>query len=136
MKKAGLMLMLTVLLAGCAGQQLAMLEAMNDPPAVNPGDEAMVSVRVIDRKGVVDEVTATVMEYRDMVIQLNDEGEQGDIVAGDGVWSYRFSVPYEAPTGEYHWEFNAYDSSGHPVSIMTKEGEEAPLTAETVVEVM
>ncbi|MHC4843214.1 MAG: choice-of-anchor X domain-containing protein [Planctomycetota bacterium] len=134
MKKAGLILMMLVFMSGCAGQRLEMLDAKVDPAELAPGDESIISVKVIDTKGVVAAVTATVREYPEVVMDLNDNGQQGDTVAGDGVWSIAFNIPYEAPEGQYNWDFEAFDADGNPVKITTKEGSEKPLIAEALIE--
>jgi len=136
MKKIGLILMVLVVSTGCAQQRLAMMDARSDPAKLSPGDESIICVRVIDTQGVVAAVTATVREYRAISLDLNDSGEEGDKVAGDGVWSIAFDVPYEASAGEYNWDFEAFDANGNPVKVTTKEGGEEPLTAEASIEVV
>jgi len=112
------------------------MDAMSDSAKLSPGDESIICVRVIDTQGVVAAVTATVREYRAISLDLNDSGEQGDEVAGDGVWSFAFDVPYEASAGEYNWDFEAFDADGDPVKVTTEEGGEEPLIAEASVEVV
>ena len=136
MKKTGLIFMVLAVCTGCARQQLAMMDARSDPAKFFPGDETIVSVRVIDTQGVVAEVTATVREYRPISLDLNDRGERGDKVAGDGVWSSGFEVPGDASAGQYNWDFEAFDANGDPVKVTTEEGSEEPLTAEASVEVV
>jgi hypothetical protein len=125
-----------VLGAGCARQRLAMMDARSDPAKLSPGDEGLICVRVIDTQGVVAAVTATVREYPTMIVDLNDSGEEGDKVAGDGVWSFAVEVPGAALAGVYNWDFDAYDANGNPVKVVTKEGAEESLTAETAVEIL
>lgn len=136
MKKTGLILMVLVVSAGCAQQQLAMMDAKSEPGKFAAGARTIVSVRVADTEGVVAKITATVREYTAFVLDLNDGGEDGDKVAGDGVWSVSFDVPYEADAGEYHWDFEAFDADGDPVKVTTDEGDAVPLTAEAAVEVV
>lgn len=136
MKKTGLILMVLVVSTGCAQQRLAMIDARSDPAKLTAGDESIICVRVIDTQGVVAAVTATVREYRAIILDLNDSGEEGDKVAGDGVWSFAFEVPYEASAGEYNWDFEAFDANSDPVKVTTEEGGEEPLTAEASVEVV
>ena len=71
MKRLGLILLILVLISGCAGQRLEMLDAKVDPAELAPGDESVISVKVIDTKGVVTAVTATVREYPDVTLDLN-----------------------------------------------------------------
>jgi hypothetical protein len=133
MKKTGLILMVLVVSAGCAQQRLAMIDARSDPAEFSPGDETIVSVRVIDTQCVVAAVTATVREAPSIILDLNDSGEEGDKVAGDGVWSLAFDVPGGAGAGQYNWDFEAFDSNGDPVMVTTADGGAEPLTAEASV---
>ena len=135
MKKTGLILMVLAIVAGCAQQRLAMMEARSEPATVSPGDDSVVSVKVIDKEGVVAAVTATVREYTFISLDLNDSGENGDAVAGDGVWSSAFEIPGEADSGEYHWDFEAFDANKDPVKVTTDAGDEEPLAAEATVTV-
>ena len=134
MKKAGLILMVLVLIIGCAGQRLLMMDAATDPVKVSPGDVATVRVKVVDTKGVVASVTATVREAPEIVLDLNDNGEEGDKVAGDGIWSMDIDIPWDAPAGMYNWDFEAFDADRVPVYIKV-EGKETQLTAEAEVQV-
>ena len=134
MKKTGLILMVLVVSTGCAQHRLAMMDAGSEPAKFSPGDETIVSVRVIDTQGVVAEVTAAVREERTISLDLNDSGDEGDEVAGDGVWSITFDVPYEADAGQYNWDFEAFDAYGNPVKVTTERGGEEALTAEASVE--
>jgi hypothetical protein len=112
-----------------------MTDARIDPAQLSGGDETILSVRVIDTQGVVAEVTATVREAPDIILDLNDSGDEGDKVAGDSVWSIAFDVPGGAPAGEYNWDFEAFDTNSDPVKVTTADGGVEPLTAEAPVEV-
>jgi hypothetical protein len=133
MKKTGLILIVLVVINGCAQQRLAMMDARSDPAEFSPGDETIVSVRVIDTQCVVAEVTATVREAPSISLDLNDSGEEPDKVAGDGVWSLAFDVPGGAGPGQYNWDFEAFDADGDPVMVTTEAGGTEPLTAEASV---
>jgi len=136
MKKTGLFLLIIVVIIGCSQTRLAMMDAGIDPAKLSPGDELIVRVKIVDTKGVVTLVKATVLEYRELSLELNDSGMNGDELANDGVWSLATAVPYEADPGEYHLEFEAFDVSGTAVKVITKEGSEVPLSAEVSVEVL
>ncbi len=132
----GVAVVVLALGAGCARQRLAMMDARSDPAKLSPGDEGLVCVLVLDTQAVVAAVTASVREYPTMVVDLNDNGEEGDKVAGDGVWSFAIEVPEAASAGVYNWDFAAYDANGNPVKVTTEEGAEESLTAETAVEIL
>jgi hypothetical protein len=136
MKKTGLILMVLVVISGCAQQRLAMMDAKVNPAEPSPGDKTIISVRFIDTQGVIAAVTATVREERTIILDLNDSGQDGDKVASDGVWSIAFDVPYEADAGQYHWDFEAFDDNDDPVKVTTEAGGEELLTAEASVEVL
>ncbi|MHC4759338.1 MAG: hypothetical protein ACYTE8_11840 [Planctomycetota bacterium] len=136
MKKSGLILMALLVISGCAGQRLELIDAKVDPAAASPGDNTIISVKVIDTKGVVAAVTATVREYPSISLDLNDSGENGDKAAGDSIWSIAFNVPYEAGAGEYNWDFEAFDADGNAVKVTTEQGDEEPLIADAPVEVI
>jgi hypothetical protein len=125
---------LAILYAGCAGQKLAMVDAGVKPLEVAPGDSALISVQVIDPENVVDSVTVTVDEYPEITLDLYDDGTEGDVTANDGVYSIEFEVPFEAPPGEFHWTFNAYDADGEELKIETEAGP-VPLTAKGTITV-
>ena len=124
-------------LCGCATTaKPALTEARIVPPKVSAGEEIVICVRVIDPQGVVAAVITTVREFPDISFDLNDEGQEGDKVASDGVWSYTFELPWEAPPGEYNWDFEAYDADGNLMKVTGKGGEEEALTAEAVLEIL
>ncbi|MHC4256078.1 MAG: choice-of-anchor X domain-containing protein [Planctomycetota bacterium] len=121
-----------VVISGCAGQRLEMVDPKTNPAELASGDKTIISVKVTDSKGVVKAVTATVREYTAISLDLNDSGQDGDEVAGDGIWSIAFEVPYGG-SGKYNWDFEAFDANGDPVKVATKEGGEEPLTAEAPI---
>ena len=118
--------------SGCATQRLAMTDAKVEPAELSWGDEAVISVRLIDPTGKVKVVTAGVRELPEVLIGLNDSGEWGDKVAGDGLWSHLIGIPWDAPVGSFHWDFQAYDARGNVIKVT----EERALTAEAPVEVV
>ncbi|MBI4558959.1 MAG: hypothetical protein HY706_15355 [Candidatus Hydrogenedentes bacterium] len=125
-------------LAGCATlhrpPQLADLQVV--PAELKPGDSAMVTVRVSDRHEIIDRVEGVVKEDPRMKFKLRDDGKQPhDAGAGDGVWSLKISVPFQAPPGRFTLEFTAYNSKGEPVLVRSREGGVVPLTASTTVEI-
>jgi len=117
--------------SGCVTQRLTMTDAKVEPAEVSWGDEAVISVRVIDPEGKVKVVTAGVRELPEVLIGLNDNAEWGDKVAGDGLWSHLIGIPWDTPVGLFHWDFQAYDAHGNVIKVI----EERALTAEAAVEV-
>jgi len=129
-----LVALLLGIVPGCATQRLAISDAKILPAKVAPGQEAVLSLKVIDPKHDVKAITATVREFPDISLDLNDSGGEGDKVAGDGVWSYAIEVPYGAPAGTFNWDFEVYDASGNVIKV-TEKGEEKALKAEATVEI-
>jgi len=73
----------------------------------------------------VSKVVGTVREYTDFMVELRDNGEQGDEKAGDNIWTRQITVPWEADPGTYHLDISVYDKNGK--EIVTK-GLEAQTT--------
>ena len=131
--------LIVALVSGCAttGQrQPAFVDAKVVPAKASPGDKTLVQVKLVDPQGVVSIVVATVREFSQVSLELKDNGENGDAVAGDGIWSCAMEVPAIAPAGEYNWDFEAYDAAVNPVEVTGEGGETVPLTAEAASEVM
>jgi hypothetical protein len=128
----GWILILVTIIAGCSGS-LALKDAIVVPAKVAPGDAATVQVKVEDPDGVVTDVTATVREYPQMVLDLKDDGKGVDEVADDGIWSVNIDVPFETQKGTYNWDFKAYDVNGKVLKITHDDGKEVTLKAEAAV---
>jgi len=130
--------LIVALVSGCAttGQQPELVDAKVVPAKASPGDKTLVQVELVDPQGVVSVVVATVREFPQMSLDLKDNGENGDAVAGDGIWSCAMEVPAIAPAGEYTWDFEAYDAAINPVQVTGEGGETVPLTAEAASEVL
>ena len=116
---------------GCVTQarQPKLSEAMITPARLKPGDTALITVRLDDRHGIVGRVQGVVNEDTQLVFELHDDGEKGDVKAGDGIWSLWVDVPFLAPKGEFQFELTAYDSKGRPIPVRDLERGTVPLTA-------
>ena len=119
MKKTvfGLFCFIIVFVLGCAAR-FSIEETKVEPSQVAPGEDAKIFVVFKGPKDKVANVTATVREYPEMVIPLNDKGENGDIKAGDNIWTFKMTIPWEAPADIYHLDISVYDQSGN--EIITK----------------
>ncbi len=104
-------------LIGCASQ-LAVKEMMVEPPRVNVGAQVKIMVAFTGPKNSVATVIATVREDPEMYFALNDEGQDGDEIVGDNVWTYTATVPWDAPADTYHLDIRARDQDGD--EIITK----------------
>ena len=123
-------MVLAVGLAGCASMSSPKLrDARIEPEVLKPGDTAVITVKLADRPKVVDRVIGVVQEDTRMKFRLQDNGEDPDEKAGDGVWSIRVDVPFMAPPGDFTLEITAYDASGQAVLAKGQGGERLPLSA-------
>ena len=116
MKNAYLLLLIlsTVIVIRCAGQ-LAVKQMMIEPPELTVGSEVKVLVVFTGQKNAVSTVIATVRENPEMYFSLNDDGEDGDEKAGDDIWSYTTSVPWDTEPNTYHLDIRARDLDGNEI---------------------
>ncbi len=120
----------------CATQRLAFMDAAVRPAEVAVGKSAVLTVNLLDRRGAVQRVIATVREVPELEMELFDDGQDGDDVAGDGVWSIRLDVPPTAPPGTYHFDIRAYDKAGNELVVENDTGAYVPLRTETSVAIV
>lgn len=109
-----------------------------EPATAKPGDSVLVTVPVADPgdpAGRVDTLAARTAAPGTYAFDLYDNGTQGDAVANDGIWSYRYTVDPNTPAGPLTFEIIAYDASADPVKVRNEAGEEIPLTTQAVVNV-
>lgn len=100
------------------------------PQTLHPGDTALITIAVKDKNDIVHSVVGMVKEEPDLKLTLRDNGEEGDVQAGDGTWSLAVQVPLEAPPGSFNLTFTAYRSDGVPVPIRRDDGTIDSLTVE------
>jgi|YelNatPaOPRAMG01_1025707.scaffolds.fasta_scaffold00008_43 hypothetical protein len=114
---------------GCAGK-VKLVSAKAEPATLSPGQRGKVEVVLTGAKKKVGSVQAVVREYPEYTIRLNDEGRMGDAVAGDGVWTYEFPVPYDAPSQKYHVDIIVKDRAGKVIKMGEAEGPAATIVVE------
>lgn len=117
--------------SGCntMGRQPKLENATINPAALKPGDNAAITVKVVDKHKIVQRVVATVTEDQRMKFKLRDDGIAPDEKAGDGVWSYSVRVPFMAPPGNFTLEITAYNEKGDAINVKKGQKEIGPLTA-------
>ena len=124
--KLAVFLILTVfMLNSCGGGKLAIKKAEAIPPDPSAGSSLTLRVIIDGPLDAVSKVVGTVREYTDFMVELRDNGEQGDEKAGDNIWTRQITVPWEADPGTYHLDISVYDKNGK--EIVTK-GLEAQTT--------
>lgn len=105
------------------------------PSDLMPGDMALITIEPNDKDGIIHRIEGVIQEDPRFPLELNDEGRDGDEVAGDGIWSLQVDVPALALGGTYTVEFTAYRRDGTPVPIRDKEGNVAPLSTVIPIEI-
>lgn len=118
-------------MSGCntMGRQPKLENAAINPVALKPGDNAAITVKVVDKHKIVQRVVATVTEDQRMKFKLRDDGITPDEKAGDGIWSYSVRVPFMAPPGNFTLEITAYNEKGDAINVKKGQKEIGPLTA-------
>ncbi|NLN94478.1 MAG: hypothetical protein GX130_14420 [Candidatus Hydrogenedens sp.] len=118
-----------LLLTGCNTLSSApqITKAAITPEVLRPGDTAIITMHIHDRSGIVNRVEGVVLESPPITFKLNDDGQDPDEKANDGIWSMQVHVPFQAPPGEFRLEFTAYGKDGTPISVRDRDGHIAPL---------
>lgn len=112
------------LFTGCntlAGQPKIQRAEIN-PQELKPGDSAIITVEVKDKHAIIDRIEGVVKEDPRITFRLRDDGNEPDAKAGDGTWTLKVDVPFQAPPGNFTLEFVAYRSDGLAVPIRDKQG--------------
>lgn len=92
------------------------------PDTVNTSllTEFLIIVTVSDPEGHSDILSVTRTTPSNLVLNLNDNGINGDATAGDGIFSERVSVTPAPPDGSYMFSFQATDRSGLKSNVIQK----------------
>ncbi|MBM3289503.1 MAG: hypothetical protein FJY92_05060 [Candidatus Hydrogenedentes bacterium] len=98
-----------------------------EPAAAKVGDSVLITAKVADPARAVDTVAASVGSVK---VDLFDNGTQGDVTAGDGIWSRKTALPATLAAGETAIAINAYDANGETVKVPGADGQPAPVTAQ------
>lgn len=86
-------------------------------PAVKRGESAILTVRFEGLSNQVISVKAVVREAPQNIYVFNDNGRDGDDLAGDNVWTSRLDVALNADPGEYHLDIRAFDMNWNPIFL-------------------
>lgn len=97
------------------------------PAVVAPGKVALVSVDVVDPGRKIDTI-AVVLGDKVVAADLQDNGMNGDVGAGDGRWTTLLNIPASAADGNYTVTFQAFDAQGKPVTVPGPDGKPVPVT--------
>lgn len=99
-----------------------------EPTAAAPGSAVWVTVQVIDMENSIDTLSAT-LNAADVTADLFDNGQNGDIAAGDGIWSAMLPLPPELSPGQYEVKILAFDANGAPILTLTADQRVTQLSA-------
>jgi len=123
---------LAILLTGCAttSKQPSLSNAVITPNMLNPGDTAVITVHVEDEFGIVKQVNGIVDEDGTIAFVFKDDGEGADGVAGDGIWTIKTEVPFNAPPGVFNFKVEGLNDSGEIIVIHDENKEAIPLATQ------
>jgi hypothetical protein len=105
----------------------ALNEPAVSPSTTPPGAPVLLTVTVADPEHQVDTIAAWLRDTS-VTLDLHDNGQDGDALAGDGIWSATLLVPQATPVGSYTVTFSAYNAKGDPILVPVEGAEPAPLT--------
>lgn len=101
---------------------LALTNPLLEPNSVAQGDPLLVSVHVVDEASQVDTVTAKVAGT-EMSVDLLDNGTNGDVTAGDGIWTATLQLEEDLRPKNYAVDIFIFDVNGQPIAE-TRDGED------------
>jgi hypothetical protein len=97
---------------------LVSIEKVEGQPLVAMrGESITLIVRFKGQSDDVVSVKAVVREAPQNFYVFNDDGRDGDGLAGDNVWTTRFDVVPDAVPGEYHLDIHAFDKNWNPIFL-------------------
>ncbi len=117
-----LSLLMLVFFLGCA-TELSIKSMTAEPSTSSPGDSVKCYVVLNQPTEKVKSVVGTVREYPSYIFAFNNNGENGDDKAGDNIWTTQYTVPWEAPSEEYHLDIDVLDNEGNRIISKEVEGE-------------
>ncbi len=113
----------------CVGFQEITLEPANP----HSGEKVKICAKAVDESGEIDTVSANLMGTG-VSIDLRDDGENGDNVGGDGIWTGILSLP-EDVKGSKVVVVSAYDSNGKLLQLKNPDGTLKPVMATVEVNI-
>lgn len=106
---------------------LALQGLVVNPASAPAGASVVITAQVVDEAHVIDTMSSTFGDGGP-VVDLYDNGTNGDATAGDGTWSGTLLLPADAAAGASTIRIEAFDSNGGAVTVSGAEGT-APLAA-------
>ncbi len=85
------------------------------------GTRYTIAVKIVHPQGAKD-ITAILYQVREQSeltrLEINDAGQHGDTVAGDGIYTAESTVPGTAARGAHHFQLFVRDRVGHQSNIL------------------
>lgn len=109
-------------------------EIKTEPENPVAGTSLKLSAKIIDNLNIVDTVSASVFGTS-ISFDLKDDGQNGDEVAGDGIWTGNFDLPTDV-IGNKTFMLTAFDEKGKIIQLKTDDGTLKPVigTYECVIQ--
>lgn len=112
--------------AAAESPQPAIKSVTVEPASAKAGGSVLIAASVADPNRAIDTVAATIGDTK---VDLFDNGTEGDVTAGDGVWSRMTALPAGLAPGEVEVSAHAYNANGEAVQVPGTNGEPTALTA-------
>jgi hypothetical protein len=81
------------------------------PAELAPGQQALITVTAVDEAHAIDTVSAKLFGT-ETVVDLFDNGANGDAAANDGQWTGLVQIPADAPPRSQRIDITGYDANG------------------------
>ncbi len=98
-----------------------------EPSIPYPGEEIKIFAKVVNESGEIDTVSASLMGTS-ISVDLRDDGENGDVAGGDGIWTGILPLP-EDVKGNKIIVVSAYDPNGKLLQLKNPDGTLKPVMA-------
>lgn len=112
---------------------LALREPTATPPNPSPGAPVVITVKAVDKEGRIDTLAATLVNTS-LMVDLKDNGINGDAAAGDGIWTGTLPTPPDGG-GAYEIQITAYDANGAPLMALNHDQILANVSAKTGINI-
>lgn len=98
---------------------------LTEPENPIAGKPLKLKARILDTLNVIDTLSANIFGTS-IYVDLKDDGQNGDEVAGDGVWTGIFNLPVNV-IGNKTFVFTAFDEKGKIIQLKMDDGTLKPV---------
>jgi len=113
----GISLAALVTSVGCQQPVKWTIHSRLDPDPVKIGQKYVSVCKITGELDKVGWVAAMPLVAPEFIMEMRDEGTEGDAKKGDGIFTNTGTPPEEAEPGEYEIEFVVYDKNGDPLQV-------------------